>query len=169
MERVYETKLDRGPARNILNIGGGSGMLSFLLWKVFGHQVDTCDIPSVHFKYDGHYPVMASFFGLTRRHWFVTTNNPPSWLGTYDVVLIYLSVFNHKWNTDDYKEFLVSLMPHIAPGGFVRWHSNQFRGAKPYGESFLSYDDLVALAEGQHIPFHRYKLVSTNSTIASPS
>lgn len=103
MERAYDTRLDRGPARTILNIGGGSGMLSFLLWRVFGHQVDTCDIPTTSFHYDGHYPVMASYFGLTKRHWFVSAKNPPNWLGTYDVVLIYLSVFNKKWKPEAHK------------------------------------------------------------------
>jgi len=168
MKRIFDNQLDRGPALNILNIGGGTGLLSFLLWKAFGHHVDTCDIPSVAFQYDGHYPVMASFFGITKRHWFitnVTTASPPSWLGTYDVVLIYWSVFNKFWDPQGHKDFLMALLPHIAPGGLVHWESNNFPGATEYHSVTFRYPELIAIANesGRTIPFQRYKHEENNT------
>lgn len=148
MERLYNAKLDRGPSRNVLNIGSGSGILSYLLWKLFGHRVDSADISTTRENFDSHYPILASFFGVIRYNWRVTKYTPPpSWMGVYDTILIYSSVFNKFWTEDEYHYFLASLLPHVAPDGWVFWHSNKYPGAAPFSERYYSHDDLHALAE----------------------
>eukprot|EP01087_Luapelamoeba_hula_P009304 TRINITY_DN23_c2_g1_i1.p1 TRINITY_DN23_c2_g1~~TRINITY_DN23_c2_g1_i1.p1 ORF type:complete len:364 (+),score=28.14 TRINITY_DN23_c2_g1_i1:106-1197(+) len=155
MRRIIADGLERQPGRRILDISAGYGYLSWLLWRLFGHVVDSSDVKTKDYFNKGE-PVedqkdysnnaMPAFLGIPRREWFIKEFTPvPSWLTMYDVIVMWQTVFNFKWTSPaQYNYFLASLAPHLNIGGVIIFHSNNFpeqwkNTASPMGPKKLDW------------------------------
>ena len=155
LPRVRELKLDRPPAKQILDLGCGAGFFLFLA-KQFGHRglgVDVADYPLSN--------ELIDLFGIERVSWKIRAFEPlPNFGRKFDLITAFSAAFNRDadetrgWTTDEWEFFLNDLDRHLAPGGQVLLEINSGKDARyllPEIHGFL--EKRGARVEGERVYF----------------